>query len=126
MPIGWDANALGDIPADSNTTYWADQYLTQDISMKVTERILVHAHNVDIGDITPGLKDHRFPFYWYPATVTGKYDPNGKYAGEKLHYKSGDIEYGFARSLEAGKDNWQKSLKLKMGNEAVKIKKTAK
>ena len=45
---------------------------------------------------------------------------------KNLYYKSGDIEYGFARSLEAGKDNWEKSLKLKMGNEAIKIKKTAK
>jgi len=126
VPLGWDANLLGDISAEPNTIYWADHYLTPDITANVTYRILAHAHNVDIGDITPGVKDHRFPFHWYPATVLGKYAPNDKYAGKKLYYKSGDIEYGFARSLEAGKDNWEKSLKLSMGGEALKIEKPAK
>ena len=126
IPLGWDANSLGDISVEPNTIYWADQYLTRDITLNVTDRVLSHAHNVDIGDITPGIKDHRFPFFWYPATVTGKYDPNDKYAGKNLYYKCGDIEYGFARSLEAGKENWEKSLKLKMGNKAIKIKKSAK
>ena len=124
VPLGWDANSLGDIPAEPNKIYWADHYLTQDITGNVTYCRLAHAHNVDIGEITPGIKDHRFPFHWYPATVLGKYDPNDKYAGEKLYYKSGNLEYGFARSLEAGKSNWETSLKLVMGNEMVKIKKT--
>jgi hypothetical protein len=126
VPIGWDENSLGDIRAEPNTIYWADQYMTRDITLDVTYCRLAHAHNVNIGDITPGLKDHRFPFHWYPATVIGKYDPNDKYAGEKLYYKSGNLEYGFARSLEAGKDNWKKSLELKMGNEVVKIEKPLK
>jgi hypothetical protein len=126
VPLGWDANSLGDLSAEPNTIYWADHYLTQDITLDVTYCRLAHAHNVDIGDITPGVKDHRFPFHWYPATVIGKYDPNDKYAGEKLCYKSGNLEYGFARSLEAGKDNWQNSLKLKMGSKAIKIEKSAK
>jgi hypothetical protein len=126
VPLGWDANSLGDIPAEPNKIYWADHYLTQDITGNVTYCRLARAHNVDIGDITPGLKDHRFPFHWYPATVLGKYDPNDKYASEKLYYKSGNLEYGFARSLEAGKVNWGASLKLVMGNEMVKIKKPAK
>jgi hypothetical protein len=126
VPLGWDANSLGDISAEPNTIYWADQYLTQDITLKVTDRMLAHAHNVDIGDITPGIKDHRFPFHWYPATVLGKYDPNDKYAGKTLYYKSGEIEYGFARSLESGKQNWNKSLTLPMGSEALKIEKPAK
>jgi len=81
VPLGWDANSLGDIPVEPNKIYWADQYLTQDITLKVTDHMLTHAHNVDIGDITPGIKNHRFPFHWYPATVMGKYDPNDKYAG---------------------------------------------
>jgi hypothetical protein len=123
VPLGWDANLLGDISAEPNTIYWADQYLTQDITLKVTDRMLAHAHNVDIGNITPGIKNHRFPFHWYPATVTGKYGPNDKYAGEKLYYKSGDIEYGFARSLEAGKANWEASLKLPMSNNIIKLAK---
>ncbi|MFH1370256.1 MAG: hypothetical protein ABII09_03075 [Planctomycetota bacterium] len=123
VPLGWDENELGDIAAEPNTVYWADHYLTQDITLKVTNCLLPHAHNVDIGDITPGLKDHRFPFHWYPATVLGKYAPKGSYAGKKLYCTSGDVQYGFARSLEAGKDNWRESLKLPTGNEAVKIKK---
>jgi hypothetical protein len=126
VPLGWDANSLGNIQAEPNKIYWADHYLTQDITGNVTYCRLAHAHNVDIGDITPGLKDHRFPFHWYPATVLGKYDPNDKYAGKTLYCKSGEIEYGFARSLESGKQNWSKSLKLKMGNETIKIKKPAK
>ena len=123
VPLGWDANSLGDIPAEPDKIYWADHYLTQDITGNVTYCRLAHAHNVDIGNITPGLKDHRFPFHWYPATVLGKYDPNDKYAGEKLYYKSGNLEYGFARSLEAEKTNWEKSLKLPMGNNIIKLEK---
>ena len=123
VPLGWDVNSLGDISAEPNTIYWADQYLTQDITLDVTYCRLAHAHNVDIGDITPGVKDHKFPFHWYPATVLGKYAPKDKYAGKKLYYKSGEIEYGFARSLEAGKDNWEASLKLPMGNNIVKLAK---
>ena len=126
VPLGWDANSLGDIPAEPNKIYWADHYLTQDITLDVTYCRLAHAHNVDIGDITPGLKDHRFPFHWYPATVIGKYDPNDKYAGKTLYCQSGNLKYGFARSLEAGKQNWSKSLTLPMGGEALKIGKPAK
>jgi hypothetical protein len=126
VPVSWDANELGDIAVEPNRTYWADQYLTQDITLNVTNCRLVHAHNVDIGDITPGLKDHRFPFHWYPATVYGKYPPGDKYVGYKLYCTSGDIEYGFARSLESGKQNWSKSLTLPMGGEALKIEKPAK
>ena len=126
VPLGWDANSLGDISEEPNMIYWADQYLTGDITLNVTDRILSHAHNVDIGDITPGLKDHRFPFFWYPATLTGNYDPNNGYAGKPLYYKRGDIEYGFARSLEAGKANWEESLKLPMGGKTINIEKPAK
>ena len=111
------------MPDEPNLIYWADHYVTQDITLKVTDALLKHAHNVDIGDITPGIKDHRFPFHWYPATVLGKYAPKDKYVGKTLFCTSGDIEYGFARSLEAGKQNWSKSLTLQMGNVAIKIEK---
>jgi len=124
VPLGWDANELGDITAEPNMIYWADHYLTQDITLKVTDRLLIYAHNVDIGDITPGLKNHKFPYYWYPATVLGKYAPRNRYSGKKLYCKFGEIEYGFARSLEAGKTNWEKSLKLPTGNDPVKIEKS--
>jgi hypothetical protein len=123
VPLGWDANELGNIPPEPNRIYWADHYLTQDITLKVTDCRLLHAHNVDIGDITPGLKDHRFPFHWYIATVVGKYPAKDKYAAKQLYDTSGDIEYGFARSLESGTKNWDDSLKLPMGNRPVKLEK---
>ncbi len=123
VPLGWDPNELGNIAERPSIIYWSDHYLTQDITLKVTGSFLKHSHNIDIGDITPGIKDHRFPFHWYPATVLGEYSPKGIYAAKTLFCKSGDIEYGFARSLEAGKTNWEQSLKLKMGNVAVKIEK---
>ena len=126
VPLGWDANSLGNLSAEPNTIYWADQYLTQDITLDVTYCRLVHAYNVDIGDITPSIKDHKFPFHWYPATVLGKYAQKDKYAGKTLYCTSGEIEYGFARSLESGKQNWNKSLTLPMGGEALKIEKPAK
>jgi len=141
VPLGWDANELGNIAIEPNASvsrascprnppypragrprhYWADHYLTQDITLNVTNCRLLHAHNVDIGDITPGLKDHRFPFHWYPATVSGKYTPTDSYAGKKLYHTTNGVEYGFARSLEAGEPNWKKSLALPMGKEAIKI-----
>jgi hypothetical protein len=123
VPLGWDPNELGNIATEPNRAYWADHYLTEDITLKVTNCTLAHAHNVDIGDITPGLKDHRFPFHWYPATVSGKYTPTDSYAGKKLYHTTNGIEYGFARSLEAGKQNWNKSLSLPMGKDAIKIEK---
>ncbi|MBN2018786.1 MAG: alpha/beta hydrolase [Sedimentisphaerales bacterium] len=123
VPLGWDANELGNISNEPNRVYWADHYLTQDITLNVTNRLLLHAHNVDIGEITPGLKDHKFPYHWYPATVLGKYAPKDKYSGKKLYCTSGDVEYGFARCLEAGENNWQQSLKLPMGNESVNVEK---
>jgi len=123
VPLGWDANEFGNIVIGPNRVYWADQYLTEDITLDVTYCVLMHAHNVDIGDITPGLKDHRFPFHWYIATVLGKYPAKDKYSGEKLFCTSGDIDYGFARSLEAGPKNWDDSLKLPMGNTPVKLEK---
>jgi len=124
VPLVLDSNELGNIAMEPNRVYWADHYLTQDITLKVTNCPMTHAHNVDIGDITPGLKDHKFPYYWYPATVLGKYAHKNRYSGKRLFYKSGDIEYGFARSLEAGKMNWEKSLKLPVGNNPVKIEKS--
>jgi hypothetical protein len=100
--------------------------MTKDITFDVTYCFLKHAINVDITEITPGITDHRFPFYWYPATVIGKYPSRGKYAKDKLYYECNNIEYGFARSLEAGKENWEKSLSLPMGKDAIKIEKESK
>jgi hypothetical protein len=126
VPLGWDANELGRMPNEPNLTCWADHYVTQDITLKVTDCRLTNAHNVDIGDITPGLRDHEFPRYWYPATVLGKYVPKDRYSGKILYTGTETTEYGFARSLEAGRENWNKSLKMPMGNVAVKMEKSAK
>ncbi len=126
VPLGWDEDKLGAMPNEPNLIYWADHYLTRDVTLKVTQRQLSNAHNVDIGDITPGLKDHEFPRYWYPATVRGEYLPGQRYKGKKLYVGTGDREYGFARSLEAGRERWEESLKLAMGNKAVEVKKPKK
>ena len=126
VPLGWDPNALGDVAEEPNTIFWADHYLTQDITLKVTDCLLKHAHNVDIGDITPGLKDHEFPRYWYHATVLGKYVPGDRYDGKELNNGTENCEYGFSRSLEAGKINWEQSLKLPADNKAIIIKKLTK
>lgn len=123
VPLGWDANELGDIAIEPNRIYWADHYLTQDITGEVTYCVLKHAHNVDIGDITPGLKDHRFPFHWYIATSLGKYPAKDKYAGKPLYDISGNIEYGFARAFEAGLKNGEQSLKMLLGNQPIKLEK---
>ncbi len=123
VPLGWAEAELGEMPNEPNFIYWADHYLTKDVTMRVTERLLTHAQNVDISDITPGLKDHEFPRYWYPATVIGQYVPGDRYDGKQLFYKAGDTEYGFLRSLEAGEENWGESLKLTIGNGAVRLEK---
>lgn len=123
VPLGWDEDKLGAMPNEPNLIYWADHYLTRDVTLKVTQRQLSNAHNVDIGDITPGLKDHEFPRYWYPATVRGEYLPGQRYKGKKLYVGTSDLRYGFARSLEASKESWEESLKLAMGNKAVEVKK---
>jgi hypothetical protein len=123
VPPKWKEDELGDFTNEPNVVYWAEHYFTRDITLKVTERWLTHAHNVDISNITPGLKDHRFPFHWYPATVLGKYDQKEKYGGKKLYRISGNIEYGFARCLESGESNWKQSLELPCGNEAVVLTK---
>jgi len=123
VPPQWKEDGLGDFTNEPNLVCWADHYFTRDVTLKMTERWLTHAHNVDIGDITPGVKDHEFPRYWYPATVLGKYVPNDRYDGKQIFYKIGDTDYGFMRSLESGLANWKQSLLLPCGNEAVVLTK---
>lgn len=123
VPPFWDEGRLGDLGNEPNIIYWADHYFTSDITLGATEKILTNAHNVDLTKITPGINDHKFPHYWYHATVIGQYAAGRRYEGKKLFCRLGDIEYGFARSLEAG---WQRSTQLEMGNKAVKLKKPKK
>lgn len=126
VPPFWDEKELGDFTNEPNLICWAEHYYTRDITLKFTDINLSHAHNVDLTKVTPGVNDHEFPRYWYHATVIGKYAPRRRYHGKKLFWRTEDTEYGFARSLEAGEQNWQASLKSAIGNEAVKIERTKK
>ena len=123
VPTFWNEDELGCVASDPNVSCWAEHYFTRDITLTVTEKLLEHAHNVDLTDVTPGINDHKFPWHWYLATVTGKYAEGQRYEGRELFYRAQTIEYGFARSFEAGPDNWKASTALKMGINVVKIQK---
>ena len=122
VPLFWHEENLGDIRSDPNNSVWAEHYFTRDITLGFTEKLLTGAHNVDLTNIEPGLNDHRFPFHWYHATVLAEYATAKRYRGKALFNRAGDIEYGFARSLEAGGSNWILSTTLKPADKAVKIK----
>lgn len=123
VPFFWDENKLGDVNMPPTAQYWAEHYLTRDLTGVTTEVRLSGAHNVDLTDVNPGISDHKFGHYWYYATITGSFAEGGKYEGKKLVNSTDGIKYGFARSREAAEANWQESLKLKPGNKPVKIKK---
>ena len=125
MPNRWDDNQLGclyDDSAKQKTNVWAEHYYTRDITFVVTEHDLKYAHNVDISAVDPLISEHEFPYRWYMASIIGKFTRWDE-KKEKVHTRSGDIDYGFARSLEAGGKNWGKSRKLKTNNPAVKVEK---
>jgi len=114
VPLGWDEAELGDVNIPGRC-YWAEHYYTRDLTMKVTETRLTHAHNVDLTAIDPYFRDHNFPRYWYYATITGKWPPHHPLLQrEKLVTATGGTEYGFARSMESSPENWRQSLTLTM------------
>ena len=115
VPPFWNEDELGSLANDPNVTYWADHYLTRDITLGTTQKKLTHAHNIDITKADPDISDHQFAWNWYQATVTGQYAKGRKYHGKKLLCVLGETEYGFARSFEAGGANWQRSRSLKLG-----------
>jgi len=119
VPPGWDNTELG----KNQSNGWNEHYYTRDYTLQATEQQLQAVHNVDLTDIEPGFHEHKFPYRWYYATVTGSYGLEGREKRKKLYSTHGDIEYGFGRSAEAGTQNWQKSLSLKKGNSAVVLKK---
>jgi hypothetical protein len=120
VPPKWHGSELGNI--ESENTVWSEHYYTKDITLKYTHENLSAAHNVDITRIDPVFAQHEFPYRWYCATIAGKYrDKDWEERDEVLTDYQG-MDYGFARSLEAGQANWKKSLTLQKGNEAVKIK----
>lgn len=121
VPLLWKQSQLGDFPADPNTIYWADHYIIHDITFSATGQELTNAHNVDITVADPGIADHDFVRHWYHATVAGRYKNAWQYENKKLLTQSDTTDYGFARSLEAGADNFKASTELELGNKAVKI-----
>ncbi|MCK4752198.1 MAG: hypothetical protein KAS75_02040 [Planctomycetes bacterium] len=124
VPPRWKESDLGDIKNQKNR--WIDHYYTKDITLGATHKNLTEAHNVDITNIYLGVKGHEFPYRWYYATVAGKFRDKDWEVNDKVITKHEGLDYGFARSLEAGQANWEESLTLKKGNEAVKLKKPKK
>ena len=124
VPAFWEETELGKF--ESKNTIWAEHYYTKDITLGCTQENLSAAHNVDITEIDPIFAEHEFPYRWYFATIAGKYRESDWEADDKVLTKYKGLDYGFARSLEAGQKNWQKSLTLKKGEKAVKLKKPKK
>ena len=120
VPPGWDGNELGKY----NTNGWSEHYYTKDITWNATEIELANVHNVSLSKIDPGINEHEFPYRWYLATMTGKYGLGMWEKKAKVIFRYKDVEYGFGRSAESGRENWQKSLTLKKGNDAVVLNKT--
>jgi pimeloyl-ACP methyl ester carboxylesterase len=123
VPEKWDPDGLGRIFSDADrqkSRCWAEHYYTKDITWKVTQHDLKYAHNVDITDLDPFIKEHEFPYRWYLATITGSYDRWDE-KNEPVHTRFGGIDYGFARSRESGNPNWTQTRKLEMHNKAVEI-----
>ena len=122
VPSGWDPANLADIAAwSSKTTCYAEHYYTRDITFRATELDLPNTVNVDITAIDPWFKEHEFPYRWYCASITGGFDRFDEKKSKVAASHEG-IEYGFVRSLEAGKVNWRKSLTLKKGDQAVRLR----
>ena len=86
-----------------------------------TAPALLHAHNIDITDINPGFNEHTFPRHWYYATVLGRYEARGKLGRANVLREVDGVAYGYQRSLEAGADNWQRSVTLRPAGQPVKM-----
>ena len=124
VPSSWQERSLGDIRTSADSNCWVDHYYTRDYTLGFTEQNLSNAHNVDVTSIDQLLKDHKFPWKWYYASITGKYPKGTLLDNSKLALTAEGIEYGFARSREAGGSySWGRSLELPRGNAAVKFKK---
>ncbi|HPS54799.1 MAG TPA: hypothetical protein PLP05_04300 [Sedimentisphaerales bacterium] len=121
VPPGWSESDLGNI--ENYKSKWSDHYYTKDITLSSTQKNLTEAYNVDITDIDPWIKEHEFPYRWYYATIAGEYRNSDFEAGDKVLTRCKGLDYGFDRSLEAGKLKWGKSLTLQKGNEAIKLTK---
>jgi len=124
VPSGWQPQSLGDVNMPADSIFWADHYFTRDLTLGWTEHNLENAHNVDVTEIDQFLKDHKFPWKWYYATITGSF-PKGSFLDDKKLVTQADgIQYGFSRSREFGGEKiWNENRLLKHSNDAVKLKK---
>lgn len=124
VPLRWKENLLGDVNVPSGKKFWIDHYYTRDYTLIWTGRDLSKAHNVELTDIDQGLKDHNFPWRWYYATVSGRFPKGYSLNNRKMVKMRGGVEYGFTRSREVSDANgWESSLRLPIGNKAIKLKK---
>jgi hypothetical protein len=129
IPLLWDPDPLGDFGQPDNPAksgHYVEHYYTGDITADVTQENLKKAHNIDLSIIDGVIKEHEFPYRWYIATITGKYRKTDHEKNTPVVTAYKGLDYGFARSLEAGPGNYKKSLKLKTNNKAVKIGKKKK
>jgi len=121
VPMGWQQSRLGDIKTDGGRC-WAEHYFTRDYTIGFTEVTLTNAHNVDISALDSSIKDHKFPWRWYYATIAGEYPKSIFSDSPDYEFIVDGIEYGFARSREAsGQQAWLQSLTLPAGNEPVSL-----
>lgn len=124
IPPNWDRTQMANVP--SAAVKYAEHYYSRDITLDATARDLANAHNIDVTGIQPGIKTHEFPYKWYLATITGKYRKKDHIKDVPVTASEDKVIYGFGRALEAGEENFKKSLTLKKGQKAVKLKRPKK
>jgi hypothetical protein len=116
VPAFWKESELGKLAGPG----WSEHYYTRDITFEVTQIDLTWAHNIDITSAEPWLREHEFPWRWYYATIAGRFEHRALEKNAPVLKYAGDLEYGFARSLEAGQANWNQSKRLPIANKAIK------
>ena len=118
VPSGWDERVLSRIACDRPRRCWVEHYFTRDL-LNFTENVLTGAHNVDVTDVNPGFNGHRFPIFWYLATITGGYDGEGRFTDEPVYRRANGEVYGFARTRECGPQAWTHSTALRPSGKSV-------
>ncbi len=120
VPSGWDEKALGKLACERPRRCWAEHYFTRDL-LKFTENELTGVHNVDVTSVNPGFDGHRFPIFWYLATIAGRYDSGERFSHEPVHHRANGIDYGFARARESSEPAWIRSTALPPIGRPVRI-----
>ncbi len=120
IPMGWDNFEIGSIK--NVKQIWVEQYYNRDYTLDSTERKIACALNVDLTNIEPGIKEHKFSFRWYWATIVGHYGLDNREIDKPLIYSKNGVDYGFARSKEFSERAWQESISFGSGNIELKHK----